>query len=139
MIESIFFNPWIWIVPVILIVLLVLAVLSFAAYMEGVAILLFFCALILAAFYFGLILPPYDGTYYQTYRVTGELVTLESAFSGDEGTMSQVFVAEVDGVDYLIRSDDQRFRTLDVGDDVRLACTKQFEYFVEPWLECRFG
>lgn len=147
MIESIFFNPWIWIVPIIiglLFILLVVGIILFITHdsdgwimgsaMSGL------CLLILGPIYFGMILPPYDASYYHTYRITGEVVNIEQAFnSEDGGVMSQVFVAEVDGVDLLIRSDDQRFRTITEGDDIQLACTKQFKYFVTPWYECSFG
>lgn len=155
MIESIFFNPWIWIVPIILVLSLALGVfllfrglrtienrgeysldgegMTFSSIAPG----LIFLGLGIA--YFSAILPPYDASYYQTYRITGEVSEIQSAFSGDEGTMSQVFVAKVDGVDLYIRSDDQRFRTLEVGDDVNLVCGKGFAYFQEPWYDCSFG
>lgn len=153
MVESIFFNPWIWIVGVLFTVSLAVSLFllwkgvtyksdnsydePFGWYMGagfvGAA------ALLLAGGWFGAMLPPYDASFYQTYRITGELTQLEAAFSGDEGTMSQVFVAKVDGVDEFIRSDDQRFRALEAGDDVNLVCSKQFRYFQEAWYECAFG
>lgn len=147
MIESIFFNPWIWIIPIILVVLIALVIFGIWLVRDddfsvggpvsiGIGAL---CVLFLAPAYFGFILPPYDASYYQTYRITGELTEVQSAFSGDEGTMSQVFIARVDGVDLLIKSDDQRFRTLEVGDDVNLVCGKGFAYFQEPWYDCSFG
>lgn len=147
MIESIFFNPAVWIIPIILVICIVLIPLgvwlirrdefSFGGWSAvGGGSLVF---LFLGAFYFGVILPPYDTSYYQTYRITGQVETIESAFSGDEGTMSQVFIATVGGVDDFIRSDDQRFRTLEVGEDVNLVCSKEFRYFQEPWFECSFG
>jgi hypothetical protein len=140
MIESIFFNPWIWIVPVILIICVALIVLDIIADLYGIgAILGGLAFLILGGVYFGAILPPYDVSFYQTYRITGEVGQIESAFSGDEGTMSQVFIAKVDGVDLFIKSDDQRFRTISVGDDVNLVCAKGFAYFQEPWFDCSFG
>lgn len=147
MIESIFFNPWIWIVPIILgLALLAIPFGIFLAkrddYSVGGPVSVVFGGLVfltLGGFYFGAMLPPYDASFYQTYRITGELTDIQSAFSGDEGTMSQVFVAEVDGVDLYIRSDDQRFRTLEVGDDVNLVCGKGFAYFQEPWYDCSFG
>lgn len=147
MIESIFFNPWIWIIPIIL--LICIALIPFGIWLLrrddlsvggiGALVMAPMVLLGLGSAYFGWILPPYDASYYQTYRITGELTSVESAFSGDEGTMSQVFVAEVDGVDLYIRSDDQRFRTLEVGDDVNLVCGKGFAYFQEPWYDCSFG
>lgn len=140
MIESIFFNPWIWIIPIFLVISVGLILLDIFFEWEGFGALVGGILLLgLGGFYFGAILPPYDVSYYQTYRITGELTEVESAFSGDEGTMSQVFVARVDGVDLYIRSDDQRFRSLEVGDDVNLVCEKQFAYFQEPWFDCSFG
>lgn len=145
MIESIFFNPWIWIVPIILLIALIVTVVSWALAIhedEFWAVGVIFgglTLLILGGCYFGMMLPPYDASYYQTYRITGELSEIQSAFSGDEGTMSQVFVSKVEGVDLYIRSDDQRFRTLEVGDDVNLVCGKGFAYFQEPWYDCSFG
>lgn len=148
MIESIFFNPWIWIVA-ILIGLLLLATIAGIIWgvwegdsLGGGWLLTGVCGFFLLGLsgaYFGAMLPPYDTSYYQTYRVTGEISTLERAFSGDEGTMSQTFVLEVEGVDLLISSSDQRLRTYEVGDDVNLVCTKQFEYFVTPWYSCSVG
>lgn len=150
MIESIFLQPWVWIIPVVLVLAVGVTVWAgvrirkhgeldagpeaFIGMMFGVATFLG-----LGGFYFGWMLPPYDTSYYQTYRITGELESVESAFSGDEGTMSQTFVAQVKGVDYFIRSDDQRFRTLEAGDDVNLVCGKGFAYFQEPWYDCSFG
>lgn len=147
MIESIFFNPWIWIIPILLVISILMIPLGIYlnlndAYSVGGPISIFIGGLvflILGGVYFGGILPPYDASFYQTYRITGELSEIQSAFSGDEGTMSQVFVAEVEGVDLYIRSDDQRFRTLEVGDDVNLVCGKGFAYFQEPWYDCSFG
>lgn len=138
MIESIFFNPWIWIVPIILLAFIVLIVLDIFIWQEGIfATIAGMLLLILGGLYFALILPPYDASFYQTYRITGEVTTLERAFNADEGGgMSQTFVVEVEGVDLLIQSTDQRFRTVDVGDDVNLTCGKSFEYFVEPWYQC---
>lgn len=156
MIESIFFNPWIWIVAVLLVAavgfggILIVRGARLKAQEKsmygsdgegqiiagiGVGIL----ALILAGIYFGFMLPPYDTSFYQTYRITGEVIQIESAFSGDEGSMSQVFIAKVDGVDLFIKSDDQRFRTISVGDDVNLVCGKSFAYFQEPWFDCAIG
>lgn len=139
MIESIFFNPWIWIVPLIALVLLVITAGSAMSDIAEIAFIPALFLLGLLGFYFGAMLPPYDASFYQTYRITGELSEIQSAFSGDEGTMSQVFVAKVEGVDLYIRSDDQRFRTLAVGDDVNLVCGKGFAYFQEPWYDCSFG
>lgn len=155
MIESIFFNPWIWINTVVLLVAVIggLYLLrtglkklktrgSYSREGEGRLIasgVVGTLILFLAPIHFGWVLPPYDASFYQTYRITGELSEIQSAFSGDEGTMSQVFVAKVDGVDLYIRSDDQRFRTLEAGDDVNLVCGKGFAYFQEPWYDCSFG
>lgn len=140
MIESIFFNPWIWIIPILLLLAVGLVLLDIFFELEGIGACVGGIVFLgLGGFYFGAILPPYDVSYYQTYRITGELTEVESAFSGDEGTMSQVFVARVDGVDLYIRSDDQRFRSLEVGDDVNLVCGKGFAYFQEPWFDCSFG
>lgn len=147
MIDSIFFQPWVWIVPIILLVFLLIMVGSFIGgsasddyELAGIGVsfgLLGF--LVLGGAYFGFMLPPYDASYYQTYRITGEITEVQAAFNGDEGTMSQVFVAKVDGIDLYIRSDDQRFRTVSVGDDVNLVCGKGFAYFQEPWYDCSFG
>lgn len=140
MIESIFFNPWIWIVAVILALLVAVVIADIIFGWDGLGAGIGGCFfLILAGFYFGLILPPYDASFYQTYRITGEVGQIESAFSGDEGTVSQAFIAKVDGIDLFIKSDDQRFRTVSVGDDVNLVCGKAFAYFQEPWFDCSFG
>lgn len=147
MIESIFFNPWVWIVPILIVVSIIMVGLGVYLIREddfsavGPISVVFggISFLVLGGAYFGAILPPYDASFYQTYRITGELTEIQSAFSGDEGTMSQVFVAKVDGVDLYIRSDDQRFRTLEAGDDVNLVCSKGFAYFQEPWYDCSFG
>lgn len=140
MIESIFFDPWVWIVPIILSLALLLVVADIVWWNEWFGVVMGGAVLLVGLpVYFGDVLPPYDVSFYQTYRVTGQLASIESAFGGDEGTMSQVFVAEVEGVDLLIESDDQRFRTLTVGDDVNLVCGKEFRYFQEPWLDCAFG
>jgi hypothetical protein len=147
MIESIFFNPWIWIIPIIIGVSIPLTIFGIRLLrlddlsVGGILSIGFggMAFVFLSAVYFGWMLPPYDASYYQTYRITGELTEVQSAFSGDEGTMSQVFISRVDGVDLLIKSDDQRFRTLEVGDDVNLVCGKGFAYFQEPWYDCSFG
>jgi hypothetical protein len=149
-IESIFFNPWIWIgttlctiLVAVLIFAVVRAIRGSDGYLEDwpwiTAIISGILALVLVPTHFGFVLPPYDASFYQTYRITGEVTSIEAAFNGEEGTMSQVFVAEVEGVDLFIRSDDQRFRTVDTGDDVNLVCTKQFRYFQQPWYDCSFG
>lgn len=92
--------------------------------------------LMFGGIYFGGMLPPYDTSFYHTYKITGELTTIEAAFSGDEGTMSQVFILEVEGIEYPIKSEDQRFRLMDEGDQVDLVCGKSFAYFQEPWFDC---
>ena len=148
MIESIFFSPWVWIVGILVGAGLAVTILSLIMgirswdypsdwWISFWSVGLF--TLIGAAFYFGGLLPPYDSSYYHTYRITGEVTNVESAFDGDEGTMSRVFVAEVEGIDEFIKSDDQRFRTVEAGDNVNLVCTKQFRYFQEPWYDCNFG
>lgn len=148
MIESIFFSPWIWIMGIAFAVFFVMAVVSTIMWLRewgtdsswplGVCIWTLL-TLVTGGVYFGGMLPPYDASFYQTYRITGELTEVESAFSGDEGTMSQIFIAKVDGIDLYIKSGDQRFRTLNVGDDVNLVCSKGFAYFQEPWYDCSFG
>ena len=148
MIESIFFNPWIWILPYILGLFLLWlifgVIVGFADdfgngfSISGIA----FGAMGVIGIgigYFGFLMPPYDTSYYQTYKITGELTEVESAFNADGGTMSQVFVARVDGIDLFIESDDQRFRTLKAGDDVNLVCGKVFNYFQEPYYNCDFS
>lgn len=140
MIESIFLHPWVWILPALLVVFIALIILDILFDWSGGGIVAGgICTLIIAGIYFGLLLPPYDASFYQTYRITGQLESVESAFSGDEGTMSQVFIAEVEGVDLFVKSDDQRFRTLSAGDEVNLVCVKSFAYFQEPWYDCSFG
>lgn len=141
MIESIFFNPWVWIIATILFILLMLVIADFFFDFEGfVAIPGGILFVILGAVYFGFVLPPYDASFYQTYRVTGEVTTMERAINAEDGGgLSQSFIVGVEGVDLLITSDDQRFRTVDVGDDVNLVCTKGFNYFVEPWYDCSMG
>lgn len=140
MVEEIFFDPFVWIVPVALVICIILAVLDLVFWDTlGVTVVSGLLVVMLSIIYFAVFLPPYDMDYYKTYRITGEVTNIESAFDGEDGTMSQVFVAEVKGVDHLIKSDDQRFRTLSIGDDVKLACTLQFRYFQDPWYECSFG
>lgn len=141
MIESIFFDPWIWIIPILLLLCIAWVVIDLVFFADTFigAMLGGLLLLVGSGVYFGALLPPYDASFYQTYRITGELSQLESAFSGDEGTMSQVFVAKVDGVDLFIRSEDQRFRSVGVGDDVNLVCDKGFAYFQQPWFDCSFG
>lgn len=147
MMESIFFNPWIWIIPIILLIMIVVIVLAIMYEVMGegdgggwiTTGMVGFIFLCLAVPYFAVILPPYDASYYNTYRVTGEVASIEDAFEGGDGVVSKSFVVSIDGVDMFIRSDDQRFRTIIQGDEVKLACTKQFEYFVDPWLECKFN
>lgn len=149
MIESIFFNPWVWIIPIIIAIGLLVVIASivftirddtsYGSMWPIGTIIGSIVTVPLAGFYFGAVLPPYDASFYQTYRITGQVEQIESAFSGEEGTMSQVFIAKVDGVDAFIRSDDQRFRTLEVGDDLNLVCSKEFRYFQEAWFECSFG
>lgn len=140
MIESIFLHPWVWIVPIVLIIGLLLLLADMFIWQEGIAAV---CGAIIllvgGGLYFGVMLPPYDISYYQTYRMTGEVTEIEAAFSGDEGSMSQVFVAHIDGVDEFIKSDDQRFRTIEVGDEANLVCVKVFKYFQEPYYDCSFG
>lgn len=141
MLEPIFLHPWVWIVPIILAALIALIIFDAVTEALDYVGVLFgsILALITAGLYFGLMLPPYDVSFHQTYRITGEVTQVESAFSGDEGTMSQVFIASVEGIDYYIKSDDQRFRTINVGDDVNLVCGKKFAYFQEPWFDCSIG
>lgn len=146
MIEAIFFNPWVWITPIFLVVATVLTVIGIIRMRQDdmsswfVGILVGGMAfLVVAPLYFGWILPPYDSSFYQTYRITGEITEIQSAFSGGEGTMSQVFISRVEGVESFIKSDDQRFRTLEVGDEVNFVCSKGFAYFQEPWYDCNFA
>lgn len=146
MIESIFFNPWIWIFPIILLAMVGVVFVGIRCLiiddlsMWVIGVVFGGIALLVGVpLYFGFVLPPYDASFYQTYRITGDVAQIESAFSGDEGTMSQVFIAKVDGVDLFIKSDDQRFRTIHEGDDVNLVCGKRFAYFQEPWFDCSIG
>lgn len=147
MIESIFFNPWIWILAVIIGILVLSAIgcvvgeFVWGGYGDGwmPAGFLALIAALVAGLYFGAVLPPYDASFYQTYRITGTLEQLDSALEGDNGTMSQVFIAQVGGIDEFIRSDDQRFRTLRVDDSIDFVCTKGFAYFQEPWYDCAIG
>lgn len=145
MTEAIFLHPWVWIIPAVLLLLL-----AFTAWTIVRAIThdgdWFIATGFAGAAFVGLaiglfagMLPPYDASYYQTYRISGEVAALERAMDGDSGTFSQSFVVEVDGVDLLIHSEDQRLRTYDVGDDVNLVCAKGFAYFVEPWYGCSIG
>lgn len=145
MIETIFIHPWTWIMAISIGLFLLLTIVSVYLWIRADEVWSVgtiaggLVTLILSGAYFGAMLPPYDSSFYNVYKITGELTEVESAFSGDEGTMSQVFIAKVDGVDYYIKSDDQRFRTLDVGDEVSLVCDKKFQYFVQPWYDCSFA
>ena len=156
MIESIFFDPYVWIGFVLIAVFFAVAVFLFRLgrkmkakardtfddnyiYVWGLAWVNIAVAGILAAVHFAVVLVPYDASFYNTYRMTGEIVEIEAAFSGDEGSMSQVFIARVDGIEEYIKSDDQRFRTLEVGDEVNLVCGKIFNYFQEPYYNCSFA
>lgn len=141
MVESIFFHPWVWIIPIVLAVLILAVVFDLVYFVtEGVLTLTAGLALMaLGAVYFGFMLPPYDASYYQTYRITGEVASIEKAFDADGGTLSQTFIVDVEGVDLYISSDDQRFRAVEKGDEVNLVCNKQFRYFVTPWYDCSFG
>lgn len=158
MIEPIFFNPAIWIVGVFFglffIAGIFLLVRGFILKGQGKRSysdwryensffgggILTSIAVILAGVWFGWLLVPYESSFYQTYRITGELAEIQNAFDGDDGgVISQTYVARVEGVDLYIRSDDQRFRTLEVGDDVNLVCSKGFAFFQEPWYDCNFG
>lgn len=140
MIEAIFIHPWVWILPILMVLCLIL--IAFDIFFDWMGFgatcgTVFF--LLLSGAYFGLLLPPYDTSYYQTYRITGEIIELEAAFDSDGGTLSNSFVAKIDGVDEYIHSTDQRFRAVEVGDDIRLACDKKFQYFQEPYYSCAFG
>lgn len=139
MIEPIFFNPWIWIVPILLLILVIVSIAVLCSEMPEMAIVPGLLTLMLAGFYFGMMLPPYDASFYRTYQITGEVTDVQAAFAGDEGTISQSFVVEVEGISDLITSDDQRFRTIEEGDEVTLACSKEFRYFQAPWFDCAFG
>ena len=147
MIESIFFHPWVWIVPLILLILLigtfVLIWVDREYDWDGIGVFvgcfvgLF--ALVLAGIYFAWMLVPYDTSFYQTYRVTGEISEYAAAFDETEGVMNRGYVLEVEGVDYQIYSSDQRLRTYAEGDSVTLVCGKIFNYFQEPYLDCAIG
>lgn len=149
MLESIFFHPWVWIIGVLLGILTLFALFAIIRgiftnsysdvdwIMSGSLAAL--VVLVLGGLYFGFMLPPYDATYYQTYKISGEITELEMAFEDGSGTMSQTFVVKVDGVDEYIRSDDMRFRTLTVGDEANFVCVKGFAYFQEPWYDCSFA
>jgi hypothetical protein len=156
MIQSIFFDPWIWICPVLIVILALLGFVALTQWARGRAnkkthyddgyvfwligaIIAWAVGLIFAATYFAVSLVPYDASFYNTYRMTGTVTEVEAAFNGDEGSMSQVFVAKVDGIDEFIKSDDQRFRTVEVGDDVALVCSKIFNYWQEPYYDCSFA
>ena len=154
MLESIFVSPGYWIMGSLTFLVLAFVAMSLYFWIRAVkkyhdevwesgwsisSIMGGIIFLIMGGFFFGGVLPPYDTSFYQTYRITGELTEIESAFEGDEGTMSQVFIAAVDGIDYYIKSDDQRFRTFEVGDSVNLICYKNFQYFQEPTFSCDVG
>lgn len=148
MLETIFFNPYIWIGLAITGLALLVMVLMFIFWYlnrnmwdsgEGWAIGGFSALLIALCFgvpHFSAVLVPYDSSYYYTYKITGEVTEMEAAFSDGEGVMSQVFISKVDGIDLYIRSDDQRFRTIDVGDEANFVCSKNFAYFQESWYDC---
>ena len=152
MIEVIFNHPWVWIIAIVLLILLVATILCFKQWQpdyedfidNGWNLIGLLCGVVflgLGGAYFGAMLPPYDLSFHATYRITGEVSDLEKGFTGDgDGVFSSGFVLEVEGVDdYLIWSDDQRFRTIEVGDDVNLVCSKEFRYFQEPYYDCNFG
>lgn len=147
MVESIFFNPWVWIIPIILGIALLLTVLGIVLiwaddFSVGGPVAICFgggTLLILGGVYFGFMLPPYDSSFYHTYRITGEVSEIQSAFEGDDGTMSQTFIIKVDGVDEVIKSEDQRMRLIDTGDEINFVCYKSFAYFQDPWYSCDVG
>lgn len=155
MIEIIFNHPWVWIMPIVIAFFLILAVVSTVIWnrersghgsgeedaVGAAAWILWIVSVVLAGFYFGAMLPPYDTSFHATYRITGEVDVLEKGFTGDgDGVVSPGFVIGVEGVDdYLIWSDDQRFRTIEIGDDVNLVCGKVFRYFQEPYYDCSFA
>lgn len=153
MIEAIFLHPWVWILPIVI-------ALSLASLAAGIGfavryrdrfdsawqffspVLIIFGAIgtvAAAGVYFAVLMPPYDMSFHYTYQIKGEVTEIRSAMSGDEGTMSQTFTARIDGIDYYIQSNDQRFRNIDEGDNVNLVCSKQFRYFQEPWYDCSIG
>lgn len=148
MIESIFVYPWIWILPVVMGLLLIGAVIcilleifgnnSYGEWGIGAAFLI--AGLIgTAGGYFGGMLPPYDLSYHQMYRVTGEVTNIERPFNDGSGIVGSSYVFEIEGIDLKLSTGDQRFRGIEVGDEVQLKCEKQFAYFTTPWYDCDFG
>lgn len=145
MIESIFFHPWVWIVPIVLVVLLAATAVGWWLAVRwdeiwgALAIMAGLGFLGLAAGFFAGMLPPYDASYYQTYQISGELTDIRQPLNEGSGTTGSMFVLAVEGIDYSIGTTDPRLRTYEVGDEVNLVCTKQFEYFVTPWYSCSVG
>lgn len=146
MIESIFFNPWVWIVGVILGLLLVFTIVSIVMHvlewdsLSGWLVGWVFgglLSLVVAWIYFVWLLPPYDAAYYQTYKITGEIESITRPLTDATGDTYESYTLRIVGVDdVIVISGDLRVRELTAGDDVTLACTKGFAYFTAPWWAC---
>lgn len=146
MIKPIFLDIWVWIIPIVIFIAIVIVVIGIIRMIQddlsfwiGGIIFGGIALLICIPTYFAFILVPYDSSFYYTYKITGEVSEVNTAFENGNGVVSPSYVIKVKGVDYLIKSNDVRVRLMHTGDSANLVCTKSFAYFQEPWYDCSIG
>jgi|SRR6478736_2436812 len=77
---------------------------------------------------------PYDGDYHRLQPVTGTVAAVDSRFLA---ASQYVVITYKEGA--TVRCDDSRCATVRVGDNLRLLCTKEYEYGAVNGWGCRWG
>ena len=80
---------------------------------------------------------PYDSEFHQWRTVSGEVDRVESRLIADGDGMSERYIVTIDGLPFAV--DDTRAALLSKGDDVRLACKREWQYAAESGWGCRWG
>lgn len=80
---------------------------------------------------------PYDSEFHQWRTVSGEVDRVESRLIADGDGMSERYIVTIDGLPFAV--DDTRAALLGKGDDVRLACKREWQYAAESGWGCRWG
>ncbi len=80
---------------------------------------------------------PLDTSFHKYYPVTGKVEKIESRFLAAGKATTQRFVVVLDGKPFAI--DDTRATLVQVGDEVRLMCSREYQYAGVAGWACEWG
>lgn len=82
---------------------------------------------------------PYKAEYHQWREVSGEVVDIDKRLvSSGESGMEEKFVVRFDGSSQEFRVDDTRAALVEPGDQLTVACKRQWEYAATAGYVCRW-